>query len=63
MYAALTLYPQTLPINKYSYLVMELMKTNLQVLSNVRPIEGEFVQYLLYQILVWSSFESLIISF
>jgi len=35
-----------------SYLVTELLSTNLQRLLNSRPLEKQFIQYFLYQILV-----------
>jgi p38 MAP kinase len=35
-----------------SYLVTELMEINLQTLLRTKPMQGEFVQYFLYQIMV-----------
>jgi hypothetical protein len=41
------------PINYMrSYLITELMGTDLKTLLDSRPIENEFVQYFLYQIMV-----------
>ncbi|KAJ5642787.1 hypothetical protein N7490_006787 [Penicillium lividum] len=43
--------PPKLPINARSYLVTEPMRINLEALLNSKPLEGEFVQYFLYQIM------------
>lgn len=40
-------------VNMRSYLVTDLMKTDLETLLKAKkPIENEFVQYLLYQMMV-----------
>jgi p38 MAP kinase len=41
-----------LSVNMRSYLVTDLMKTDLETLLKAKPIENEFVQYLIYQIMV-----------
>lgn len=37
-----------------SYFVTELLGTDLHRLLTSRPLEKQFIQYFLYQILVWS---------
>ena len=39
--------------NIHSYLISELMETDLKTLLGTRGIEKEYVQYFLYQIMVW----------
>ena len=40
--------------NINSYFVTELLGTDLHRLLTSRPLEKQFIQYFLYQILVWS---------
>ncbi|OQE10641.1 hypothetical protein PENFLA_c084G07900 [Penicillium flavigenum] len=53
MYAVplFTYFLRFLPVNMHSYLVTDLMETDLQTLLKAKPIESEFVQFFLYQIL------------
>lgn len=39
--------------NIHSYLISELMETDLKTLLRTRGVEKEYVQYFLYQIMVW----------
>lgn len=47
-----------LPCVAYSYFVTELLGTDLHRLLTSRPLEKQFIQYFLYQILVCHSFAS-----
>jgi hypothetical protein len=44
--------PRSLRLNHYRYFVTELLGTDLHRLLTSRPLEKQFVQYFLYQILV-----------
>ena len=52
MYVASTFQIQVLCVDLCSYLVTDLMQTDLQTLLKTKPIEGEFVQFFVYQIMV-----------
>ena len=40
-------------MDRHSYFVTELLGTDLHRLLTSRPLEKQFIQYFLYQILVW----------
>jgi len=46
------------PIDSISYFVTELLGTDLHRLLTSRPLEKQFIQYFLYQILVCDNLQS-----
>jgi p38 MAP kinase len=52
MYVCATPLPEAFPHRNYSYFVTELLGTDLHRLLTSRPLEKQFIQYFLYQILV-----------
>jgi hypothetical protein len=52
MYVYAAPLPEAFSYTKYSYFVTELLGTDLHRLLTSRPLEKQFIQYFLYQILV-----------